>query len=84
MGSKDRVVHALILNHWILLKILCYLTHQQKLRIKILIGEFIVSLFFIEKVMGKTKVLTYALQKEELYIINAITLIDSTASNLRE
>ena len=43
-------------------------------RIKILIDKFIVSLFFMAEVMSKTKVLTEALQMEELNIIVAMTL----------
>ena len=47
-------------------------------------ADFIMSVIFMKNILSKTKLMTEALQSEELNIIDALTIIESTVHSLRK
>ena len=52
------------------------------LRSKLLRFDFIVSIMFMKNVMYKTKQMTETLQSEDINVMDAITIIESTVKSL--
>ena len=54
------------------------------LSLKMESADFIMSVIFMKNILSKTKLMTEALQSEELNIIDALTIIESTVHSLRK